>query len=117
MSYNHKYPYKNTPEYRAWLALNRRYGSRVWAGWQKPYRDEDWNRRNFNDFVACVGRRPPGHVLISIDKSGHFGPGNVRWGTHSENSKARGPMKKFSYSRDEELIAEIRKRGYTVKRA
>ncbi len=62
---------------------------------------------NYDSFRNFAGPRPGGHVLVRLDKSLPFKPGNVRWGTHSENSKSRGPMKKFSCARDEELIKDV----------
>ena len=118
MSYNHKHPYKNTSEYRAWINMNRVHGknciAREWWWWKGIRGVDDINKRNYDSFRNFVGPRPSGHVLVRLDKSRPFREGNVRWGTHSENSRSRGPMKKFSYSRDEELIAELERRGYKV---
>lgn len=95
--------------------MNRAYDKQVYYDWRwyKGIRGiNDINNRNYNNFLSYMGSRPVGCVLVRKDKTGGFVPGNVRWGTHSENSKARGPMKKYSYSRDEELIAELERRGY-----
>lgn len=112
--FRYENPLKGTPEYRAWIKMNRTYGSDVCVCWGWYYHDAAANQRSFTDFRRCVGPRPEGHVLIRLDKSQPFGPGNVRWGTHAESNAHRGPYKKFSYSRDEELIAELERRGYGV---
>jgi len=122
MSYNHKHPYKNTPEYRAWMRMNVLYSNneiaREWWWWcrEGPNNFEDTNKTNYDSFRNFVGPRPAGHVLVRLDKSRPFGRGNVRWGTHKENAMSRGPFRKFSCSRDEELIAELERRGYEIQR-
>ena len=108
-------PADKSPEYKAWLKMNGRYGDQVCDTW-RWYKGRSDNKERYATFRACVGPRPEGHVLVRIEKSLPFMSGNVRWGTHQENSKLRGPYRKFSYARDEELIIEIERRGYHVKR-
>ncbi len=115
--YNHKHPYKNSPEYRAWLQMNRSHRNEVDESWKWIKGQEEENFSAYHKFRACVGPRPgKDFVLIRLHKEHPCSGGNVRWGTHVENSKARGPMKKFSCARDEELIAEIERRGYVLMR-
>lgn len=114
--------WKNCPEYKAWIRMNRFVFSEQANGrFVDIYWDWTWRKRNEKDskvgydrFRKFIGPRPEGHVLVRLDKRVGFTPGNVRWGTHQENSQHRGPYKKFSYSRDEELIAELERRGYGV---
>jgi hypothetical protein len=39
---------------------------------------------DFQSFVSAVGTRPKGKILCRPDRSKPFGPGNWKWGTHSE---------------------------------
>jgi hypothetical protein len=114
-------PWKNCAEYRAWIKMNRTYNGIVWHEWtwyksnvQGIRGAGGANHRNYHNFLNSLGPKPKGHVLIRLDKAYGFKPGNVRWGTHQENSQHRGPYRKYSYSRDEELIAELTRRGYTI---
>lgn len=120
MSYNHKHPYKNSPEYRAWLQMNRVYGKNHitddWWWWKGLRGADDINKRNYFRFFNHLGPRPRGMVLVRPDKDKPFAPGNIAWGTHSINALYRGPFKKFSCARDEELIKELRNRGYFVSK-
>ncbi len=107
-------PEDKSPEYKAWYRMSYTYGDQVCDTW-RWYKGVSDNRERYETFRACVGPRPAGHVLIRLEKSLPFAAGNVRWGTHNENSKLRGPMRKFSYARDNELIDELERRGYNVK--
>jgi hypothetical protein len=52
---------------------------------------ERW--RVFENFVADVGLRPHGLTIDRFpNKNGNYEPGNVRWATHSEQMRNRGPM-------------------------
>jgi hypothetical protein len=84
------------PEHRRWYNMmarcysstNRkyhRYGGRgitVHADWHDP-----WIFFHYLDTV--LGPCPPGHSLDRIDNDGDYAPGNVRWGTHSEQQANR----------------------------
>jgi hypothetical protein len=63
-----------------------------------------------------VGPRPtPKHTLDRICNDGHYEPGNVQWATRTQQIKNRrkyGTLAKFS---DTELIAEVLRRGITLK--
>lgn len=45
---------------------------------------ERW--RDYQNFFADVGGRPPGMSLDRIDVNGHYEPGNVRWATAYEQA-------------------------------
>jgi ribosomal protein L37AE/L43A len=50
-----------------------------------------WKR--FENFVADMGKKPKGRILIRIKSDGDFGPRNCKWGTRKEqalNRRARG---------------------------
>lgn len=85
-----------SPEYRAWQMLKdrccnpgnpdySRYGGRgirVCDSWLHA----------FEQFRADVGPRPSrDRVLGRIDPDGHYEPGNVRWGTRSEQARTQRP--------------------------
>lgn len=106
-------PANESPEYKAWYRMNTTHGDHVCDTW-KWYKGVSDNEERYQTFRACVGPRPKGHVLIRIEKSLPFSAGNVKWGTHSENSKLRGPMHKFACARDNELIQELERRGYKI---
>jgi hypothetical protein len=119
MSYTEKYPWKNCPEYTAWIRMNRvnlEHKIPVYVSWVWVKGNRKINEEHYRNFLKYVGNRPDKHVLIRVDKQQGFIPGNTRWGTTVENATYRGRFRKYSYSRDEELIKELERRGYEVTR-
>lgn len=50
---------------------------------------DEW-RDDFARFAADMGPKPsPGHSIDRINPDGHYGPGNCRWATKSEQSANR----------------------------
>ena len=123
-------PEKQTPEYKIWKHINalcagqsskqnRKYyyarGIKVFEEWRFVSGDNEGNKLRYNNFLAFVGRKPEGNVVLGrVDKSAGFLPHNVKWMDTKEQQRGKGVYCKFSYARDEELIAELERRGYEV---
>jgi hypothetical protein len=50
---------------------------------------ERW--REFSNFLADMGERPPGKSLDRIDVNGNYEPSNCRWATQQEQCRNRRP--------------------------
>lgn len=79
----------NTPEYRYWqwmkrVCYNPRNRGYCDYGAKGITVHDNW-RYDFQAFLDHVGRKPPGHHLIRIDRDRPFEPGNVRWSVGKEN--------------------------------
>jgi hypothetical protein len=87
---------KASPTYRSWLAMRGRcthpatngfefYGGRgikVCPRWER-----------FENFLADMGERPPGHSLDRINGNGNYEPTNCRWATSIEQRHNQQRMK------------------------
>lgn len=77
-----------SPTYSTWASMiGRCYTPSAtgykWYGKQGIEVCERW--RDFRNFLADMGERPPGTEIDRIDSRGHYEPGNCRWITHKEN--------------------------------
>lgn len=82
----------NGPEYLSWRSMKSRCLNPKATGY-KNYGGrgitvcERW--MEFLNFYADMGPRPEGSSLDRIDTNGNYEPGNVRWGTASEQVRNR----------------------------
>jgi hypothetical protein len=123
-------PEKKTPEYKAWFGMNtvcrglsgkqnKKYykdkGITVCEDWLFIHGDPNGNNLRYSNFLVSVGRRPEGKKILGrVNKLLGFTPDNTRWMDVCEQQRSKTAYRKFSYSRDEELIKELQRRGYEV---
>ena len=105
-----------SPEYKAWQSMK----NRCYCPNQTAYPNyggrgisvcDVW-RSNFNQFYKDMGLRPSAeHSLDRINVNGNYEPINCRWATHEEQVNNRRPLKSLDKFTDDELLAEIQRRG------
>jgi hypothetical protein len=77
--------------YRSWQSMKTRCNNlnfRRYGGRGITYCDR-WN--SFENFLADMGPRPPGHSLDRINNNGNYEPSNCRWATLSQQAQNRRP--------------------------
>lgn len=106
----------NSPEFKSWQSAKARCTRPSNIGW-KNYggRGIEFRFKSFAEFYEHVGPRPAGMSLDRIDPNGHYEIGNVRWATYSEQIANRRKYSEISQFTDNELFAELARRGYAVE--
>lgn len=89
-----KHGWFGTPEYQACYSAKHRCENEnnpcydLYGG-----RGIEFKFTSFEDFIAELGRRPPGMSLDRINNDGHYESGNIRWATASQQQKNRRSRK------------------------
>ncbi len=107
----------DTPEWCAWSNMK----SRCYCESSREYPHyggrgitvcDKW-RDDFEAFFADVGLRPSPEYSLDREKvNGNYEPGNVRWATDLEQNRNRRPMKAIGNFTDEQLLQELKRRGF-----
>jgi hypothetical protein len=90
---NEHHGMSNTPEYRTWVAMNRRCSDPHNVGF-KHYGGRgiavcDRWRDSFISFYTDMGARPDGMSLDRIDVNGNYEPDNCRWASPKQQGLNR----------------------------
>jgi hypothetical protein len=88
----HGHGNKRSREYRCWINMRARCNDSnkqayKWYGARGIRVCDRWN--SFENFLADMGPKPPGHSLDRIDVNGNYEPSNCRWATKSEQISNR----------------------------
>lgn len=104
---------KETPEYRAWTAMNERcYRVRMHAyphygGRGISVADEWRGVGGYERFLAHVGRRPAsGYSIDRIDNDKNYEPGNVRWATRQQQMNNRRNNHLVTFKEETRTVAD-----------
>ena len=96
-----------TPTYNSWHNMIRRTTNPDYARWA------DWGGRgiaicerwrDFRNFLADMGEKPPGTTLDRIDNNGDYEPANCRWATPAQQARNQRRAKLDSH-----MVLEIQR--------
>lgn len=65
---------------------------------------ERWRR--FENFLADMGRRPPGTMLDRIDANGNYEPSNCRWATRVESANNTRASRRITFNGKTQTITQ-----------
>jgi len=65
---------------------------------------ERW--RDYVNFLADMGERPPNTSLDRIDGNGNYEPGNCRWATRKEQRRNMGENTMMTFAGETKTLAE-----------
>lgn len=97
--------------YRTWIGLM----VRCYTTNRDAYKDyggrgitvcDRW-RNSFDDFVADMGPRPPGHSIDRKDVNGHYEPDNCRWATPKEQARNKRNTQTFTHEGITYKVADL----------
>ena len=130
--HGHSRPGKMTPEYTAWQNILERCSRAGRSELKTNYSGrgitvcDRWNINrggSFLNFLTDVGLRPAGmtgkratYSIDRIDVNGNYEPGNVRWATAKEQAANRRKSTRIELFTDNEIISEMKKRGFICLR-
>lgn len=105
-------PWRRSREYQSWVDMKKRCSCSHRAEW-KNYGGrgiqvcERWQR--FENFLADMGRCPPGLTLDRINNDGGYEPGNCRWTTRTEQNVNRRRTCHWTLDGKRMTVAEMAK--------
>lgn len=87
-SHGHAKANAHSQTYNSWVGAKTRCTNPNTIGWHnyggRGIKMCDRWLLSFEDFLADMGERPPGHSLDRIDPNGNYEPTNCRWATRSQ---------------------------------
>lgn len=120
MRYGKKHGLWNTPGYRHWRSVVQRcvdpnVDSWRYYGGKGVTVCDRW--REYANFLADMGPKPPGMQIDRIDGSKGYEPGNCRWVTPTENIRNRSNTRRLTARGETLTLTEWSERtglGYTT---
>lgn len=102
VSKNFRHGLCNSREYESWRKMRRRCTQTNFIDYPKYGGRgitfcERWEK--FENFLADMGSRPPGHSLDRINTYGNYEPSNCRWATPLEQTRNRRPYSEWETKR------------------